>query len=80
MFWLLSTCSLDKKKKKKNTSIIDQAEKITKVFSLFLLLVSFLMYIHNVTVLPYQESALKKRFDFTEHAICEDTNKSLSQL
>lgn len=80
MFWLLSTCSLDKKKKKKNTSIIDQAEKITKVFSLFLLLVSFLMYIHNVTVLPYQESALKKRFDFTEHAICEDTNISLSQL
>lgn len=79
MFWLLSTCSLDKKKKTKNTSIIDQAEKITKIYS-FLLLVSFLMYIHNVTVLPYQESALKKRFDFTEHAICEDTNISLSQL
>lgn len=38
------------------------------------------MYIHNVTVLPYQESALKrKRFDFTEHVISEDTNKSLSQ-
>lgn len=40
---------------------------------------SFLMYIHNVTVLPYQESALKKQIDFTEHAISEDTNKSLSQ-
>lgn len=38
------------------------------------------MYIHNVTVLPYQESALKRKlFDFTEHAISEDTNKSLSQ-
>lgn len=34
------------------------------------------MYIHNVTVLPYFK---KNRFDFTEHAISEDTNKSLSQ-